>query len=65
MNNTESNALTPVEKTMFDKYGDIGLRIYALMDGETTPEKMMDATGLTEAQLVDMLVFMMNEEIIK
>lgn len=57
--------MSPVEKIIFDKYGDIGLRVYTLIDGQRTAEEIMHETGLTEAQLVEMLDFMDEQGIIK
>lgn len=57
--------LSPVEKIISDKYGDIGLRVYALIDGQRTAEEIMRDTGLTEAKLVEILDFMDEQGIIK
>ncbi|MGV8085798.1 MAG: hypothetical protein ACP5N9_06130 [Candidatus Bilamarchaeum sp.] len=58
-------SLSPVEKIIYDKYGDVGLRVYALIDGQRTAEEIMKDTGLTEAKLVEMLDFMDEQGIIK
>ncbi len=60
-----TSSMSPVEKIIFDKYGDIGLRVYTLIDGQRTAEEIMHETGLTEAQLVEMLDFMDEQGIIK
>jgi hypothetical protein len=57
--------LSPVEKIIFEKYGDVGLRAYSLIDGQRTAEEIMRETGLTEAKLVEMLDFMDEQGIIK
>ncbi|VVC03489.1 Uncharacterised protein [Candidatus Bilamarchaeum dharawalense] len=57
--------LSPVEKIISDKYGDIGLRVYALIDGQRTAEEIMRETGLTEPKLVEILDFMDEQGIIK
>jgi len=57
--------LSPVEKIISDKYGDIGLRVYTLIDGQRTAEEIMVDTGLTEAKLVEILDFMDEQGIIK
>ncbi len=55
----------PVEKTIRDKYGDIGIRVYNLIDGQRTAEEIMNDTGLTEAKLVEILDFLDEQGIIK
>ncbi|MFH1785835.1 MAG: hypothetical protein ABH842_05385 [Candidatus Micrarchaeota archaeon] len=57
--------LSPVEKIISDKYGDVGLRVYALIDGQRTAEEIMRETGLTEPKLVEILDFMDEQGIIK
>ncbi|MDD5339830.1 MAG: hypothetical protein PHV13_01120 [Candidatus ainarchaeum sp.] len=61
----EAAGLSPVEKIISDKYGDIGLRVYTLIDGQRTAEEIMKDTGLTEAKLVEILDFMDEQGIIK
>lgn len=61
----EKTELSPVEKIISDKYGDLGLRVYALIDGQRTAEEIMKDTGLTEAKLVEILDFMDEQGIIK
>ncbi|MBN1169841.1 hypothetical protein JXA56_02360 [Candidatus Micrarchaeota archaeon] len=61
----EGSDLSPVEKIISDKYGDIGLRVYALIDGQRTAEEIMQDTGLTETKLVEILDFMDEQGIIK
>lgn len=61
----ERSDLSPIEKIISDKYGDIGLRVYALIDGQRTAEEIMRDTGLTEAKLVEILDFMDEQGIIK
>jgi len=57
--------LSPVEKIISDKYGDVGIRVYALIDGQRTAEEIMRETGLTEPKLVEILDFMDEQGIIK
>lgn len=57
--------LSPVEKIISDKYGDIGLQVYSLIDGQRTAEEIMRDTGLTEPKLVEILDFMDEQGIIK
>ncbi|MBD3210310.1 hypothetical protein GF318_02925 [Candidatus Micrarchaeota archaeon] len=61
----EGPELSPVEKIISDKYGDLGLKVYALIDGQRTAEEIMGETGLTEAKLVEILDFMDEQGIIK
>lgn len=61
----EEPELSPVEKIISDKYGDIGLRVYSLIDGQRTAEEIMRETGLTEPKLVEILDFMDEQGIIK
>jgi len=62
---SDDEGLSPVEKIIKDKYGDTGLRVYALIDGARTAEQIMNDTGLTEAKLVEILDFMDEQGIIK
>lgn len=62
---SQSSSLSSVEKIIFDKYGDVGLKVYALIDGQRTAEEIMKETGLTEAKLVEILDFMDEQGIIK
>ncbi|MBU0533079.1 hypothetical protein KKB44_06320 [Candidatus Micrarchaeota archaeon] len=61
----EKSNLSPVEKIISNKYGDLGLQVYSLIDGQRTAEEIMSETGLTEAKLVEMLDFMDEQGIIK
>lgn len=61
----EDDGLSPVEKIIKDKYGDVGLQVYDLIDGQRTAEQIMHRTGLTEAKLVEILDFLDEEGIIK
>lgn len=57
--------LTPVERIVKEKYGEVGLKVYVLIDGRRTAEQIMKETGLTEAKLVEILDFMDEQGIIK
>jgi DNA-binding HxlR family transcriptional regulator len=61
----EESELSPVEKIISDKYGDIGLQVYSLIDGQRTAEEIMRDTGLSEQKLVEILDFMDEQGIIK
>jgi len=57
--------LTPAEKIIFDKYEDVGLRVYSLIDGQCPAEEIMRKTGLTKYKIVEILDFMDEQGIIK
>ncbi|MFA5108107.1 MAG: hypothetical protein WC492_01075 [Candidatus Micrarchaeia archaeon] len=57
--------LTNMEQMIFDQFGDIGLRVYALIDGEKTAEQILNETGISETMLVQILEFMNQKGIIK
>ncbi len=61
----EQEELSPVEKMIREKYGDVGLKVYELIDGQRTTEEIMKETGLTELKLVEILEFMDAQGIIK
>ena len=61
----EGEGLTPIEKIIKDKYGDIGLQVYNLIDGQKTAEEIMNETGLSESKLIEILDFMDEQGIIK
>jgi len=61
----EETFLTPGEKRIKEKYGQQGLDVYNLIDGQRTAEEIMKKTGVTEAKLIEMLDFMEKEGIIK
>ena len=58
-------ARSPLEKIIFDKYGQVGLQVYTLIDGERTAEDILNETGLSESKLVEILEFMNEQGIIK
>ncbi|MBI5223696.1 hypothetical protein HY990_04710 [Candidatus Micrarchaeota archaeon] len=62
---SSSSGLSAVEKIIFDKYGDLGIKVYALIDGQRTAEQIMRQTGLTESKLVEILDFLDEQGIIK
>ncbi|MCX6769863.1 MAG: hypothetical protein NT051_04260 [Candidatus Micrarchaeota archaeon] len=57
--------LSPLEKILFDQYGEVGVRVYNLIDGEKTAEEILRETGMSEAKLVEILEFMDERGIIK
>jgi hypothetical protein len=61
----DENSLSPLEKVLYKKHGEIGVRIYNLIDGEKTAEEILHETGVSEAKLVEVLEFMDEQGIIK
>ena len=61
----DKDLLSPLEKIIYEKYGQVGVRIYNLIDGEKTAEEILRETGVSEAKLVEVLEFMDEEGIIK
>ena len=58
-------SLSPLEKTIYKKFGKIGLKVYNLIDGEKTAEEILQETGIGEVKLVEILEFMDKEGIIR
>ena len=57
--------LTPGERKIKAQYGQVGIDVYNLIDGQRTAEEIMKDTGVTEATLIEMLDFMEKNGIIK
>ncbi len=57
--------LNLVENIIRDKYGDLGVRVFNLIDGQRNTEQIMNATGVSESKLIEMLGFMEQKNIIK
>ncbi len=62
---TDTALLSPLEKVLYKKYGQVGVKIYGLIDGEKTAEEILRQTGVSEAKLVEILEFMDEKGIIK
>lgn len=62
---SEEKLFSPLEKILYEKYGDMGVRVYSLIDGEKTAEEILRETGISEAKLVEILEFMDERGIIK
>jgi len=58
-------SLSPLERTISNKFGKVGLQVYNLIDGEKTAEEILEETGISEVKLVEILEFMDKEGIIK
>lgn len=50
--------LTPVEKLISNKYGEKGLVVYGLVDGNKAATEIMHQTGFTQDEVVEILDFM-------
>jgi len=61
----DEDSLSPLEKVLYKKHGEIGVKIYNLIDGEKTAEEILRETGVSEAKLVEILEFMDEQGIIK
>ncbi|MEK6982333.1 MAG: hypothetical protein AABX38_05355 [Candidatus Micrarchaeota archaeon] len=61
----KAEEISPVERIIKDKYGEIGIKVYALIDGQKTAEEIMNETGLSESKLVEILDFLDEQGIIK
>ncbi|MBI4399732.1 hypothetical protein HY570_03195 [Candidatus Micrarchaeota archaeon] len=57
--------LSSLEKMINERFGDIGLQVYSLIDGERTAEEILNQTGISEVELVEILEFMDKEGIIR
>lgn len=61
----EEEELSSVEKIIKGKYGDTGVQVYNLIDGEKTAEEIMREVGISESKLIEILDFMDKQGIIK
>ena len=57
--------LSPLEKTIYQKFGRLGLTVYNLIDGEKSAEDILNETGISEDKFIEMLEFMDKNGIIK
>jgi len=61
----EEHHYSPMEKAILEQYGQSGLNVYSLIDGERTAEQILHETGISETRLVEILEFMNKKGIIK
>ena len=59
------SSLSPTEQMIFDEYGDIGLKVFSLIDGQKSARQILEQTGVSETKLIQMLEFMNKNKIIK
>jgi len=50
--------LSPAEKEIWNKFGEAGLLIYKLIDGQKTAKEILRNTALEESKLIEILDFM-------
>ncbi len=62
---TTSEHLTPAEQIIKQKYGDVGVKVYHMIDGHKTAQDILDEVGISEDQLIEMFEFMERQGIIK
>ncbi|MFN3909817.1 MAG: hypothetical protein ACK4J0_01110 [Candidatus Anstonellaceae archaeon] len=58
------DSLSAAEKEIFQKYGDIGLKVYSLIDGYRSAQEIMEEASISESLLIEMLNFMESKGII-
>jgi DNA-binding Lrp family transcriptional regulator len=56
---------TPMEKKLYNKFGDDGLYAYSMIDEFKTPREILKQTGMSEERLREIIEFMKQEGIIK
>lgn len=61
----EELSLSPIEKIIHQKYGESGVEVYRLIDGQRTAEEILKKTGVTEVKLIEILEFLDKQGIIK
>ncbi|MCX6777027.1 MAG: hypothetical protein NTY73_03610 [Candidatus Micrarchaeota archaeon] len=56
---------TPLEKKLYDKFGQAGLHAYNMIDEFRTPREILNETNISEEQLKSIIEFMRSEGIIR
>jgi|GEM_PF-2535716 len=56
---------TPLEKKLYERFGEAGLNVYSLIDESKTPRDILNQTKMSEEELVKILEFMNAEGIIR
>jgi len=56
---------TPLEKKLYDKFGQAGLHAYNMIDEFRTPREILSETNISEEQLKSIIEFMRSEGIIR
>lgn len=57
--------LGTVEKMIKERFGDVGIKVYTLIDGSRTTDEIMRETGVNDTKLVEILNFLEERGIIK
>ncbi len=61
----EESTLNTAERMIKERFGELGLKVYALIDGTRTTQEIMDETGVSDTKLVEILNFLEERGIIK
>ena len=61
----EASGLNTAERMIKERFGDVGLKVYTLIDGSRTTQEIMDETGVSDTKLVEILNFLEDRGIIK
>ena len=57
--------LSEVERKIYERFGEVGVKVYNLIDGERTAEEILKETGISELKLIEILEFLDENGIIK
>ena len=60
-----AKTLTPIEKKVYDRFGETGVKVYSLIDGEKTAEEILKETKISDVKLIEILEYLDTERIIK
>jgi DNA-binding Lrp family transcriptional regulator len=61
----EPEELSPEEKILKEKFGDVGVKVYRLIDGQRSAQEILEEVGISEDELINMLEYMERHGIIK
>jgi hypothetical protein len=61
----EEGSLNTAERMIKERFGEVGLNVYTLIDGTKTTQEIMDETGVSDTKLVEILNFLEDRGIIK
>ncbi len=57
--------LTPEERIIHERFGDVGVKVYRLIDGQKSAQEILDEVGISEEEFLDILEFMERQGLIK